>query len=177
MTEEFEERTLLHDVDLMTVCLRLAASRDTTLDDCVAEMRRILDAADEAADVGDAEIREHLETARHHLVRAGLIEPATEGAFRATADGRDALSRHPNGIDDSVLLEYPAFRDYIAELGRGRAPEQPLVPEYEDGHAAFIRGRPHTANPYRRDTARHLAWENGWFGARNELTSTPPRDG
>ncbi len=72
------------------------------------------------------------------------------------------------GVDDSVLMEYPEFAEFIRKLGQRPPPENTDAVEYEQGYEAFIAGRNYTDNPYNADTARHLAWENGWFQAFDE---------
>lgn len=51
--------------------------------------------------------------ARTHLKNAGLIEYVGRGVQRITAQGRDYLEKHPNGITLQMLDEIPNHRDWL----------------------------------------------------------------
>jgi ribosome modulation factor len=165
MSEHTEQPPLLHDADLMLALLKAGFAAPATLADCIAHIRANLRAADVQTEVSDDELRERLEEALLHLEKAMLVEPGAAGAYTTTARGHRALRQHPMGIDDSVLMAYPEFADFIHKLHRRPPPADTKASEYEQGYDAFTAGRDHTDNPFSGDSARHLAWENGWFQA------------
>ncbi len=165
MSEHTEQPPLLHDADLMLALLKTGYAAPASLDDCIAHIRGNLRAADVQTEVSDAELRERLQEALDHLEKAKLVEPRAAGVYQTTARGHQALRQHPMGIDDSVLMEYPEFADFIHKLKDRPPPADTNAGEYEQGYEAFGEGRDYTDNPFNGDSARHLAWENGWFQA------------
>lgn len=162
-----EEYPLLHYADLMHVMLKVAAEGQARLDTVTARIRGDLDLAREALPISETELRTRLDRARRYLAAAKLIEPEDGEPFRATGRGHGVLADHPAGIDDSVLAQFPEFRDFIRQLS-GTPPAPPELNPYDEGHAAHGKGIHPADNPYPVDTRAHLAWENGWFEARDE---------
>lgn len=171
---EFLEYPLLHYADLMLTLLKVGEDGDADLGTAMDRLRTDLRRAKESPPVGRNEMAARLSTARLHLLKAGLIEDRPEGRFRTTERGGRALSEHADGIDDTVLMAYPEFRAYLRRRVQHAEPEDAASNAFNEGHAAFLEGRPHFANPHRQDTAAHLAWEGGWFTARDEMREHPP---
>ena len=69
-----------------------------------------------------------------------LVEPGAPGAYTTTARGHQALRQHPMGIDDSVLMAYPEFADFIHKLHQRPPPADIKASEYEQGYEAFAEG-------------------------------------
>lgn len=164
---EFEDHPLLHDADLMHTLLKVAREAPAGLDDAAAWLRADLRLAREDPPVTAEQIMARLLRARRYLCRARLLETLDDGRVRATERGRQVLRDHPDGVDGSVLMAFPEFREFIREAA-GRPPEEARATVYDDGYAAYGRGAGPADNPYPFDTAAHLAWENGWFEARDE---------
>ncbi|RDD62816.1 winged helix-turn-helix domain-containing protein [Ferruginivarius sediminum] len=164
---EFEEYPLLHYADLMHTLLKTAESGPASLNDAAARLRRDLSLARENPPISGEEMRERLARARRYLAEARLVEDQADGRYRVTDRGRQVLREHPGGIDDSVLAAFPEFRNFIARTSGGPAQEARMT-VYDSGHMAYRRGAGVADNPYPFDSAEHLAWENGWFEARDE---------
>lgn len=165
---EFLEHPLLHMADLMQTLLRVASEGDATLADCLDELKATLERAHEKPPVTDREIVEHLQDARRHLVKAKLLELVGSGRCRITERGRQVLADYPLGVDDSVLVQFPEFRRYIRKPREKSDTEVPRPREYNLGYESYRAGRGLDDNPYRFDNVDHLAWENGWFEARDD---------
>jgi hypothetical protein len=174
---ELTEYPLLHEVDLMLTLLKVATEGPASLDDAVERLKHNLQSVGESPPVSDGEVRAHLSRTRDRLLQAVLLAPVDEGRFTITPRGMQALSDHPGGIDDSVLMNFPEFRAFIeAEAGRAmkriesrdNAGDDPRIIEFDQGYAAFHEGVGLQSNPYERDRVMHLAWENGWCEARDD---------
>lgn len=166
---------LLHYQDLMLALLKVGSDGPGTMEDCLDHLRGRRELAHEEARVPRADLLERLERARRYLVAAVLIEDLGEGRFRITERGRRALAEHPLGVDDSVLMEFPEFRAFVRESAEAGERAEPRSAEYDQGYRAYHGGVGPSANPYDFDTVKHLAWENGWFQARDEdMARRPP---
>jgi restriction system protein len=179
---ELTEYPLLHEVDLMLTLLKVAISGPATIEDAAERLKSNLQSVGEEAPVSDQEFRTYLARARDRLFQAVLLTPREDGQFMITPRGMQALNDHPDGIDDSVLMNFPEFRAFIeAEAGRpvkdigsndNGAGDDPRIIEFDEGYAAFHQGLGLLANPYERDRVMHLAWENGWCEARDDVLHT-----
>jgi len=165
---EFEEYPLLSYPDLMLVVLKTAARGQASVRDCLAALRQLLDAAHEHPPVRESEILRRLEAAKTYLLKALLLVPAGTDEFAITARGRQALTEHPMGVDDTVLMQFPEFRAFIGSLGAPSEHDDPRSREFDEGHAAYQDGKLPADNPYEFDRIEHLAWENGWFAGRDD---------
>jgi ribosome modulation factor len=168
-----DDRPLLNQPQLMNVVLKAAADGAASPADCLARLKAVFAAAHEAVAADDAELIDLLQGARTHLLAAGALEPAGEDRLRLTSRGRQLLAAHPAGIDDSVLMEFPEFRRFVRRAATPKGDRRVAAAalrekEYDEGHAAFRAGRTAAENPYDQDSAQFLAWENGWFEARDE---------
>jgi restriction system protein len=175
---ELTEYPLLHEVDLMLALLKVATEGPATIEDAAMRLKRNLQSVGEEPPVSDADFQTYLSRARDRLCQAVLLAPLDDGRFAITPRGMQALSDHPGGIDDSVLMNFPEFRAFIeAEAGRpvkrtgskdDAVGDDPRIVEFDQGYAAFQQGIGLQANPYERDRVMHLAWENGWCEARDD---------
>ena len=75
--------------------------------------------------------------AKFYMTRAGLIDSPRRGRFLASEAGRALLARNPERIDNGVLLEYPAFREFYhrevpgGDEGGGEHGAAPIMQEGE----------------------------------------------
>lgn len=163
------EIPLLHYPDLMLALLKESSQREARIEDAAARLGRDLRAAHEVpGPLGEA-LEQELATARDALLAAHFIEALSDDRFRITPRGREALRRHPHGIDDSVLMDYAEFRDWLGRAAAAQAPpEDARSREFQRGWAAQQDGRDLTENPFAPDTAQHAAWEDGWLAARRQ---------
>lgn len=162
---EFEEHPLLHVADLMLALLRAGDGRTATLVDAARLLSRDRDHAREDRRIDQSELAGHLDRARRHLHAARLVEALDGVHYRTTPRGRAVLHRHPDGIDDSVLVEFPEFRDWMRRVTAHAPPEDTRAGEFQHGWAASQEGRDLSDNPFPPDTAQHAAWEDGWLEA------------
>jgi len=174
---ELTEYPLLHEVDLMLTLLKVATEGPASVEDAAERLKHNLELVGEAPPVPDAELQTYLSRARDRLCQAVLLAPLDDGRFTITPRGMQALSDHPAGIDDSVLMNFPEFRAFIeAEAGgpvkkigaKDNGGDDPRIVEFDQGYAAFHQGIGLQANPYEQDRVMHLAWENGWCEARDD---------
>jgi hypothetical protein len=161
-----DEPVLLHEQDLMLALLHVAAEPRATLDAAAARLRRLRRAAGEA-DAVDEEVMRRLERATEALRAAGALAKADARTLKITDRGRELLAAHPEGVDETVLMQFPEYRAFIA-VGQHGPRDDPRIPAYDAGQRAFAAGEPLTANPFALDSVDHLAWENGWSEARDE---------
>ncbi len=167
-----DEYPLLNRPALMLTVLKAAAARDACLDDCLARLRVDLARIHEAPAADEQELRAALAAVVRSLAAARLLAPTARERFGLTGRGRAVLEAHPEGIDESVLVEFPEFRDFVAREARHRPPEDACTGCYDEGFAAHEAGTSFVDNPYASDSVDHQAWENGWFAARD----AHPRD-
>jgi hypothetical protein len=163
-----DEPTLLHEQDLMLALLRLAAEGPSDVEGALARLLAMRRQAHEPPPDDPEDLRRRLKRAALALLQARALERDAKGTMRLTLRGRTLLAEAPQGVDESYLMRFEEFRDFIeATADRGR-PDDPRAGAMAEGARAFATGRPHTANPYPFDSIDHLAWENGWFEARDE---------
>ena len=162
---DIDEAPLLHEPDLMLAVLRVASGKAGTLDACLDHLRTLRDCAKVERRVPEAAVRPRLETAAAKLDRAGLIERSAGQRFRITPRGRKLLADHPDGIDDSVLVQFKAAPASTAD----EAHELPEPSWSQDaGYVAHGEGLTLADNPHPTDTRAHLDWQNGWSQARDD---------
>ena len=147
---------------LMAVILQQAQAGDVTLASCEARTKALFDKTGDAPSLPAEELRERLAGHIRDLAIAGLLSGAGP-AWRLTERGRFALREHPDGIDPSVLMQYPEFAAHIRKRAAGVCSADPRLRSYDEGYCAGRDGRTFTSNPYAQDTADHLSWENGWM--------------
>jgi restriction system protein len=145
----------------------VSACKVATLDDCIRQLRTLLRVAQEPPLTDPEELRERLEVVRDKLLRAGLIRSVGLDGFEITERGRRVLEENPRGVDESLLIRFPEYRDAVAERAAGGLPG--LTAEaYDAGYAAYLAGRMLADNPHPPDRRDHLDWQNGWSQARDD---------
>lgn len=165
---DFHEYPLLHEADLMLALLRTGDGGVGDLDAAIDRLRRDLNIAGEHPPFTIEDMRAELAAALDDLEQAQFVE-RKDGTFRTTERGRRALADHPLGIDVTVLMRFAEFRAHVAQATHTAHPADPMFRAYQWGFAGFLAGRSHADNPHRPDTVMHLAWENGWFEARDAM--------
>ena len=63
-------------------------------------------------------------------------------------------------------MQFPEFREFVRAAGHPGSIHGASA--YERGIRAYWDGHPHGDNPFPFDTLQHLAWDEGWFDARDE---------
>lgn len=167
MGMELEDYPLLHFADLVLALLRAGQESGGTVAGAAALLARDRVQAHERTPVDPAELAAHLDRARRHLVAAQLLDMLDQHSFRITPRGRAMLQRHPDGIDDSVLMDFPEFRDWMKRVSTHPPPEDARVAEFQRGWAANQEGAGLGDNPYSTETAQHAAWKDGWLEANH----------
>ena len=165
-----EEETLLHDPDLMVALLRTAGPERDGIESALAHLRRLREESGERGSVDWEEVRRRLKRCALQLLGAAALEPVTANRFRLTARGRELLAEAEQGIDETVLTRFPEYRAFLARTGGAGAADDPRHEAFVAGMEAFQAGLSPTANPHPFDSVDHLAWENGWFTARDETS-------
>jgi hypothetical protein len=161
-----DEPVLLHEPDLMLAILRAAQAEPADLDAALARLASTRAIAGEAPLEAGA-LRPRLEEAAEMLVGAHALAPTGGGCFRLTERGASLLAEHVDGIDQSVLRQFPEFRAYMANRSAHETHDDPRLPAFAAGLEAFGTGRSISDNPHASDTPDHLAWEAGWSDARD----------
>jgi hypothetical protein len=162
-----DDYPLLNRPALMLAVLKTASHGDVGLDDCLARLRADLARIHEAAPLDAPDLRAALQAVVRELTAARLLAPAGRERFGATGRGRAMLEAHPEGIDESVLIEIPEFRDFVVRAAQHRPPEDACSQHYDEGFAAHEEGAAFDDNPHASDSVDHQAWENGWCAARD----------
>jgi restriction system protein len=163
-----EEPVLLHEADLMLAILYAARERPAGLSDALTVLLAHLATARESVPAWfESELRRRLGRALDRLAGAKAITCLNGDRYELTECGTMLLTRHPGGVDQSVLLSFPEFRAYVAAQRRTEPKEDPHLPAFEAGLRAFDEGQTLVDNPHPTDSADHLAWECGWSEARD----------
>lgn len=166
---DLEEHKLLHFADLALALLRAAQDQAAELDAAARRLAGHRRRAGEGEPVDPAELRSRLDRARRHLVAARLLDMLDATRFRITPRGRAVLHDHPDGIDDSVLMDFPEFRAWVERLTTRPPPEDSRTREFQRGWAAMAEGCDLGDNPFAPETAQHAAWEDGWLEASRRM--------
>ena len=163
---DLEDRPLLHFPDLALALLRAASAGSATIEDSERLLRQDLTHACEAPPKDDGELAAHLDRARRHLAAALLLEMLDPRHFRITPRGRAVLRDHPDGIDDTVLIQFSEFRAWMDRVTAHAPPEDARQREFLVGWNAQAEGADVTDNPFAAETAQHASWEDGWLEAK-----------
>ena len=173
----FREHPLLNTPHLSTVLLRAAARGSATVAECAAQLSAVLEEVGEHPPVEPSEIHRRLDLLREDLTVARLIAPVGVDRFTLTERGRKALEEHPAGFARADLTIFPEYAAYVRRRSRrdpGLPADDPRGSAYDQGFAAYFEGRSLADNPYEPDTVDHLAWENGWSEAVDEVGGARP---
>ncbi len=163
-----DEPILLHEGDLMIALLESAAPGEDGFEAAERHLRHLLAEAGEEPERADwEEVRRRLKRCALQLLCAGALEAVTANRFRLTPRGRELLAGKTRGIDETVLMRFPEYRHFVETTGGLHAVEDPRHDAFIAGMQAFEAGVQLTDNPHPFDTVDHLAWENGWFAARD----------
>jgi hypothetical protein len=165
---EFEEYPLLNFPELVGALLRASGDQAATVQDAALLLAGALAEAHEDPPVTDDELLTHLDEARRHVAAALLVEMLDERHFRITPRGRAVLHSHPEGIDDSVLSQFPEFRHWLTRTHAHPPAEDARARDFQRGWLAQRDGRDLTDNPFATDTAQHQAWQDGWLEAERQ---------
>ena len=168
---ERDEQPLLHEPNLMLAVLRVAAKRSATIDACIDHLRTLRACARVEQLVPEEEVRSRLEAVTAKLDRASLIERAAANGFRLTARGRKVLADHPDGVDETVLLQFKEARAAAGRCDETREMRMPARSQYDAGYEAWGEGYGLADNPHPTDARAHLDWQNGWSQARDDALS------
>jgi hypothetical protein len=161
-----DDRPLLSGPSLTALILHAAEEKPVDLDGLLRRLDRVLEAA-RATRPAPGETRARLQALCSDLAIAGLVE-TRGGDFALTAEGRRAVVEHPQGLDRADLMAWPAYAAHVRNLAARTgapsiAPHDGTNPSaYLEGVSARVAGLATSDNPHPRDTADHLAWENGW---------------
>lgn len=166
--QDFHEYPLLHHADLMLALLRAGSDGNGNFGMALDRLRHDLDIAGEHPPFTTDDIRAELAAAFDDLQQAQLVE-GSDGTFHTTERGRRVLADYPLGIDVTVLMQFAEYRAHVGRAALTAGPADPASRAYQRGFAGFLAGRSHADNPHRPDTVMHLAWENGWFEARDAM--------
>ncbi len=171
---DFADYPMLHEAELMLALLRVAESQAGGAVDALARLGRDVERAGGPVSESAAATLARLESAQVRLCVAGLLCKNAEGGLYISTRGRKMLEEHPDGIDDTVLMRFREFRQWLRQTAAHAPPHDTAGRAYQEGWIAQLAGRPHSDNPYTADTVRHQAWENGWFEARDEEVDHQP---
>lgn len=164
---DLEERPLLHFPDLVLALLRASLDQAGTIAAAASLLARDRMRVQDQSVIDSAELATRLGRARHHLEAAHLVEMLDAHSFRITPRGRTMLLQHRDGIDDSVLMDFPEFRAWLKQVAAHAPPEDARAGEFQRGWLANQEGAGLGDNPYATDTAQHAAWKDGWLEAHH----------
>lgn len=139
---------------LMLPVLHLSADGETRVPDVeckLADMFELTAAErDQVLPSGRQKVlHNRIHWAKFYLHRAGLIDAPRRGRFIISEEGRKLLAHNPQRIDNELLLQYPAFREFyrggpeaaneVAEASLAPPAGQQATPEeqIETAHAAL----------------------------------------
>jgi hypothetical protein len=165
-----EDIPLLNTPNVVALVMRAAAQDGASAELCADRLEALFRETGEAPAVGRDELVARCGKAVGWLRAAGLLE-AGGGRWLLSARGREALARHPQGMDLADLAAFPEFEEYMhahdaAARRRGGAPARETA--HDQGFAARHAGAGFTENPHEFGTADHQLWEKGWCEALDE---------
>ncbi|UWQ38912.1 hypothetical protein K3552_07850 [Leisingera aquaemixtae] len=170
---------LLSTASLSALILHTARSGPVTLDRCEQALDALFRQADETPGLPPEDLRERLAARLSELEIAGILVPGEplpgeDPSWRLTSRGHQALMRHPEGLDQTDLAQYPEFAAHLRATAHKPCGMDPRAQSYDEGYRACMDGQPFTGNPYAFDTADHQAWESGWTEAQEERQKSQP---
>ena len=162
-----DEPILLHEVDLMLAILRSAERGPARLEDAMRHLEGYRALANEPPSPDPDELRARFERAAVELLAARAVMAVDSERFELTARGAQLLARYPEGIDGSVLRQFPEYQAWLEARSRRASQDDPRLLAFAAGMRAFRESRQISDNPYPTDLPDHLAWESGWSVARD----------
>jgi restriction system protein len=116
----------------MLPVLRLAAERERTVRECAQLAADEFDLTPEEREALLPSGRQTILANRVHwavtyMVQAGLLERPRRGVIAATARGRQVLSKHPDRIDNDVLVQFPEFEAFRKRSREATANEESVA--------------------------------------------------
>jgi restriction system protein len=110
---------------LMRPVLEAAAEGEISVRDCAAALAERLGLSTEELSERLASGRQtvfynRVHWAKTYLSQAGLLEMTRRGHFKATPRGLEVLRRHPQRVDNEVLMHFPEFLQF-RERSRSRS--------------------------------------------------------
>ena len=159
---------LLSTPSLVALIMHRAEAGPVTLETCEAALADLFRQANEEPGLPPEELRQRLAGHLSDLEIARIMEPDADGKWRLTERGIAALKQHPDGLDQSDLMQYPEFAAHIRATAHHSSGMDPRETSYDLGYKARRDGQPLTANPYEFDSVDRQSWENGWMEAADE---------
>lgn len=141
---------------LMLPVLQLAAEGETRVPEVEQRLADIFGLTQEDRDLmlpsgRQKRFHNRIHWAKFYLTKAGLIDVPSRGRFVASAEGRKLLAAKPDKIDNELLAQYPAFKEFY----RGGA----LAEGQEHAGAASPRADDH-ATPEEQIEAAYAALQS-----------------
>jgi restriction system protein len=138
---------------LMLPVLEVAAESEISVRDCTAALADRLGLSGEERSERLASGRQtvfanRVHWAKTYLSQAGLLEITRRGHFKATPRGLEVLRRHPQRVDNEVLMHFPEFlefRERSRSRGDGAGPAADVIALEEFAPAATPEERLQTA--------------------------------
>ncbi|MEX0302412.1 MAG: hypothetical protein AB3N24_08320 [Leisingera sp.] len=156
---------LLSAASLVALILHKAADGPVTLNSCEEALASLFRQARERPGLQAAELRARLAGHLSDLEIARILAPEQNRSWQLTRRGRQALKRHPEGLDQTDLAKYPEFAAHLRDTAHHPCGMDPREDSFDQGYHARRSGVRFTANPYAFDEADHQAWESGWMEA------------
>lgn len=168
------DHPMLSTASLTALILHEAARQPITLDSASQSLDALFARAGKTPGLPEDERRVRLARHLDHLRIARILEPQEDGALAMTERGRQALADYPDGLDQTVLVKYAEFADYLKQKAHHPAGMDPRIGAYDEGYMARQAGESFQANPYSENTVDHQSWENGWMQAQERDTTAAP---
>ncbi len=161
---------LLNTPNLVALVLRAADEGGASAELCADRLEALFSQAGEAPPVARDAMVARCGKVVGWLRAARLLE-ASDHRWTLSARGREALARHPQGMDLADLAAYPEFEAHLHAqdaAARRSGAAAPRETAYDLGFTARHAGAAFTDNPHEFGTADHQLWEKGWCEALDE---------
>lgn len=168
------DHPLMSTASLTALILHAADAGPITLDSCAGRLDALFARAGKTPGLSDEDRRARLARQLEHLQIARILEPAAQDALQLTERGRQALQDYPDGLDQTVLVKYDEFADYLQRTAHHPAGMDPRIGAYDAGYSARLDGLAFDTNPYSENTVDHQSWENGWMQAQEKDSRARP---
>lgn len=168
------DHPLLSTASLTALILHAAGKAPVTLDSVSAKLDDLFRRAGMEPGLPEDERRVKLARQINHLKIARILEPDADGRLALTERGQEVLRAHPDGLDQTILVTFPEFAEYLHATAHHPAGMDPRIGSYDEGYSAQQDGQSFTANPYSENTVDHQSWENGWMQAYEKQRQAAP---